>query len=106
MTVETNFVIYYDCWIETGHYFVDDSLVVSIWNDSGCVAKITTCLDSLLVHENEAFLDTNNCPWATHFVQEYCLAEPTGITEKSGFCEYPLYRFNIDELKLYFKENE
>lgn len=45
-----------------------------------------------------AFVDTNNCPWAEDFLQENDIAHPTGRTGVSGFCEYPLYKFNKDSI--------
>jgi len=44
---------------------------------------------------NLAYVDTNNCPWAEDFLKENGIAEPTGQTGISGFCEYPLYKFDL-----------
>jgi len=46
-----------------------------------------------------AFLDMNNLPEAKGFIEENKLGEFTGITKRSGFCEYPLYIFNPGKLK-------
>ena len=43
-----------------------------------------------------AFLDTNNCPWVEEFLEENHIAENTRISMPSGFCDYPLYKFNND----------
>lgn len=43
--------------------------------------------------EREAFIDTNNCPWAEDFLRENGIASDRHVTMRSGFCEYPLYRF-------------
>lgn len=43
-----------------------------------------------------AFLDTNNCPWVKDFLEENHIAESTRISMPSGFCDYPLYKFNKD----------
>lgn len=45
------------------------------------------------IGENEAFIDTNNCSWAEDFLQENGIARSRGISRRSGFCTYPLYRF-------------
>ncbi len=45
---------------------------------------------------NLAFVDTNNCPWVKEFLEENHIAEYTGNTGISGFCEYPLYKFHQD----------
>ena len=44
-----------------------------------------------------AFIDTNNYPWLPEFLKEHGLAEPTGASARSGFCEYPLYKWNTDK---------
>lgn len=46
------------------------------------------------IGENEAFIDTNNCSWAEEFLKKNKIARPTGETRCSGFCTYPLYRFD------------
>jgi len=43
-----------------------------------------------------AFVDTNNCPWAEEFLKDNNIAEDTRISMPSGFCNYPLYKFNLD----------
>ena len=65
--------------------------------DGDAIAKITTNLFDL--PDDLAFLDTNNCPWAEDFVEKYGIAENTGKTAKSGFCTYPLYRFNLSKME-------
>lgn len=60
-------------------------------------ATITVHLDESSGQEkNKAFLDTNNCPWAEEFLRDNGIAEPVdGVTGQSGFCTYPLYKFNL-----------
>lgn len=48
--------------------------------------------------ENYAFVDTNNNPNAEEFIQENELGIPTGYFGRSGFCEYPLYIFDLSKL--------
>lgn len=45
------------------------------------------------------YLDTNNLSNAEKFVTENELGEFTGLTGRSGYCEYPLYLFNVDKLR-------
>ena len=33
------------------------------------------------------------------FITENDIGEFTGLTKRSGFCEYPLYLFNVDKLR-------
>lgn len=45
------------------------------------------------------YLDTNNFSNVERFVCENDLGEFTGLMGRSGFCEYPLYLFNVDRLR-------
>lgn len=46
-----------------------------------------------------AYVDLNNMPELEKFIEENDLGEFTGLTQRSGFCEYPLYMFNVDKLR-------
>ena len=49
---------------------------------------------------NMAYVDKNNCPWVEQFIKENELGERVeGEQMYSGFCEYPLYRFDLKKLK-------
>lgn len=45
------------------------------------------------------YLDLNNMPELEEFIKKNDLGEFTGIMQRSGFCEYPLYLFNVDKLR-------
>lgn len=45
------------------------------------------------------YLDTNNLSNVEKFVTENDLGEFTGLTGRSGYCEYPLYLFNVNKLR-------
>lgn len=46
-----------------------------------------------------AYVDTNNNPTAEEFIKENNLGEFTGVFGQSGYCSYPLYKFNLKKLK-------
>lgn len=46
-----------------------------------------------------AYLDTNNMSGIEKFVVDNDLGEFTGLTQRSGFCEFPLYMFHVDKLR-------
>lgn len=48
--------------------------------------------------EDVQTVDVNNCPWAPKFIEENKLGVPLGLEVKSGFCSYPVYKFNLDML--------
>ena len=45
------------------------------------------------------YLNVNNMPDIEKFITDNDIGEFTGFTQRSGFCEYPLYLFNIDKLR-------
>ncbi len=45
------------------------------------------------------YVDINNMPELEKFIEENELGEFTGLTKRSGFCEFPLYMFNPDKLR-------
>ena len=88
--------------------WVDVEIWVSEYADNGGLA---ICLDEPgegpyavmtvnlgRVGEDEAYVDVNNCPWAESFIAQYGLGEHTGKFGWSGYCIYPLYRFNTEKL--------
>lgn len=52
------------------------------------------------------YLDTNNSKYVEEFITKYKLGEFTGIISRSGFCQYPLYFFNMEEIQKYCNINE
>lgn len=50
------------------------------------------------VDVNEAFVDVNNLTDARGFIERYGLGVPTGRIARSGYCEYPLYRFDLEKI--------
>ena len=81
-------------------YVMDNTLAVRLvearppWSP---FAVITVNLSDRVQDETHAFLDTNNCPWAEEFLRDNGIAEPVdGVTGQSGFCTYPLYKFNLE----------
>lgn len=60
-------------------------------------ANLTVNLNCRL-NDGCAYVDVNNCPWAREFIEKYNLGVYTGKVCHSGFCVYPLYKFNLDKL--------
>ena len=67
------------------------------WDDFATL----TINPGMWLNENEAAVDVNNNPWAVDFIAENQIGEPTGEAVISGFCSYPVYRFNEEFLKKY-----
>lgn len=47
------------------------------------------------------FVDTNNLPYICKFIEENNLGKPTHNLAFSGYCVYPEYKFNLDEIRKY-----
>ncbi len=62
-------------------------------------ATITVNLRDKHLKENEAYIDTNNCPWLLAFLKKYDIAKPTGVSQPCGFWCYPLYEFDFNKLE-------
>lgn len=97
MTMKASYGTYEDVVLRVSKYMAENQ-------QDGPIATITVCLCDKSLGENEAYIDTNNCPWAMDFIKEYKLGTPTGRTGRSGFCEYPVVKFDTLQLKLYGME--
>lgn len=100
--VETEFGVY-DIALKKTVYTITNTLaVISIINENGYdepFATLTVNLpDSILLRNDQAYVDTNNNPWVEKFLQDNKIAVPTGDVAISGWCTYPLYKFNLDKI--------
>lgn len=59
-----------------------DCITVNLWSSS-------------MLEANQAYIDTNNCSWAETMLKQHKFAKDTGNWERSGFCSYPLYEFDL-----------
>ena len=53
--------------------------------------------DSEYLSVNEQFVDENNLPGIGKWLKDKGIAEPTGLTARSGYCQYQAYRFKVPE---------
>ncbi len=71
-------------------------------NESYPVATLTVNIpDENISGINCNFVDDNNLPFICSFIEKYKLGEPTHNLAFSGYCVYPEYKFNLDEIKKY-----
>lgn len=61
-------------------------------------AVLTTSFGEFISIKDCAYIDTNNCYFASQLLDQG-IAENTGLTKRSGFCEYPLWHFKEDFLR-------
>ena len=88
--------------IELNQYANNNTLALCLFTDEGepyCDLTVNIFESDIYASENTAFIDTNNCPWAEKFITDNELGEYCGYNGRSGFCEYPLYRFDMKKLK-------
>ena len=98
-TVKTDFGSYSNCVLQVGKYQHDGSLALEIFSyEEGPIARITVCLDDKNIAEDEAYVDTNNCPWAADFIEDNGLGKNTGKIRLSGYCIYPLFKFDMAKI--------
>ena len=83
----------------TSTYRNNGNLYVGLYSkEDGPFADLTVNC-SKLEDKTWGAVDTNNCPWAIKFIEDNGLGEDTGLIEMSGFCVYPVYRFNMDKIE-------
>jgi hypothetical protein len=91
------------------HYVDNGSLAVFLKtnkNEDYAVITVNIELSGYIGDEACAYIDTNNCPWVEKFLIKNNIANPTGEIGCSGFCGYPLYRFDLTKLEEYKKDEK
>ena len=106
LEVKTSWKTYENCFLMVGKYQADNSTAIEIAGTGtmGKSPRITVCIPGSNLAEDETVLDTNNCPWAVDFIKKYGLGEETGRTVRSGYCEYPVVKLNVEKIKEYVEE--
>lgn len=67
------------------------------WKES--YAVLTVNLEDYPTFGNRAYVDTNNLgDEILQWIEDNNLGQPTGEIGYSGFCVYPEYEFNLDEI--------
>ncbi len=100
MTIRTEFRVYDGVYLKVGKYLADNSVAIEAWNrQNGPIATITVCLCDRSLGEGEAYIDTNNCPWAIGFIEHEGLGKRTGKMGRSGYCTYPVVRFDMQKVR-------
>ncbi len=67
-------------------------------------ACLTTSFGEFIGIKDSAYIDTNNCPFAEQLLEQN-IAEPAGLSRRSGFCQYPLWVFKEEFLREVGGEN-
>ena len=94
----------YKIWLEKNTYKwggKDNLAVQAFLENEEPFATITVNLpeEELTDPTTCAFIDINNLKEVEDFLVENAIATPTGNLGFSGFCVYPEYRFNLENLE-------
>lgn len=71
------------------------AVIMNTMNEDDGYIMVTVNLSSPLQKGELAFVDTNNLSGIDSWLEENGIAEHTGVSAVSGFCTYPLMKFNI-----------
>lgn len=95
----------YDVKLNVTKYGYWDNLCVRIeyYDDEfdGYMPYANLTVNICNLPDGYACLDTNNLSCAEEFVTEYGIAVPTGEYKVSGFCTYPVYKFDMKKMEEY-----
>lgn len=73
--------------------------IIAICDDGEPFGTITVNLHDL--PKNLAYIDTPNMPGIDEVLVKNGIAKMVGMTTTSGFCEYTLFEFNVDDIPSY-----
>jgi hypothetical protein len=95
----------YNVLFRIDKYYHGKGLYVGMFDpDEGPIADVTVNLNGQMfshLEPNEQYVDINNSPDIGDWLERNKIAEFTGLYGFSGYCAYPLYRFDMDMLKKY-----
>lgn len=95
----------YDTCIEVGSYLFGEGLYLELHDIAEGMpepyADITVNLEGYPTKGSCAFVDTNNFANAEQLIKQYKLGTPTGRLGRSGYCTYPEYKFDLNEIRKY-----
>lgn len=78
-------------------YRNNGTLAVQMTNvrDKDLYGMVTVNLCCPLQSDTRAFVDENNLPGIGTWLEEHGFASPLGYSQRSGFCTYQLYEFQL-----------
>lgn len=100
----------HDITLEISHYQINDNLAIQMWcwDESEVFPEPWSMLTVNLTKKcksNCAFIDiNNNGSNIMEWLEKNNLGRPTGNYEVSGYCIYPEFEFNMEEVNKYVEE--
>lgn len=100
--------ITFKCRIEKNIYAINGNLALSLVDvkTKEPILSLTVNLPGYFLEKNTSFVDTNNSPESIKIIKKYKLGEQVyngkfPIIGMSGFCTYPLYKFDLERIEQY-----
>ena len=94
-TVNTDYGTYEHCTYSKEQYR-NKHVAIELYCDEGPLATLTVNIPGIEAFpENYSCIDTNNCPWGEDLAEELRIGKFVGKYLYSGFCSYPVYKFDI-----------
>lgn len=111
MTIEyESYGTKYQIWFEITSYQNNDNIAVMAmcidpeYNFPEPYGTLTVNIDKL--EPPLACIDTNNWRDAIELIEKYDLGTDTGQRIQSGYCTYPVYELNLNNIKKYDGKEE
>ena len=99
---------WYEGVISIGQYIKPKNVQLQLWTkdeEFGFLEPYATMTVNFnQLEDGYAYLDTNNFPQVEEIFEEYNLGTYTEMDKMSGFCFYPLYKLNMEEIRKYGEE--
>ena len=91
----------YDIAFTVATYAETENTAVELWckGDWGWEPYARLTVNILPIPKGNACLDVNNLHGIEDWIMENNLGTPLGGTISSGFCEYPVYKLNMQEIE-------
>jgi len=101
--VHTRYATYPDCSFSVNKYANNNHIAISIVSAEGPISNLTVNIDRIEKYpEDCSCVDTNNFPEGTELIKKLSIGKPCGILS-SGYCVYPVYKFDIEKVKEFTK---
>lgn len=93
-----------ECYLKVSNYANNGNMAVMLMVAEEALQDALYGVATVNLHpvdDDYGFLDYNNMPLITGIFERLGIAKPTGIKAQSGYCSYPLYRFDMNVLREY-----
>ena len=106
--VKTQWATYEECFLTMHQYADNGHIYLGIFSaKEGPIADMTINIRGIeRLPKNFSCVDTNNCPWMLRLIEKLKIGHYEHVLLPSGFCEYPVFSFDIDKINDYLEEED